>query len=195
MVVSMRSEKPICAQPCLLDFSPNLALGSFNDGLIDDGPFSFFQGRSSSASSFNASQLLVSNGEVFCLENSPIYRKRLTGSSPFPSGSSRVCTLVHPPSSLTHCPPPPQQSSDLLSFSEVWNVSVWEMCVSVYSYWFAILLVLFLRGFIVYHRISVDLMLPCIHSQGHTHIYGYKTDTFKDRRQTHSRTGQIYSRS
>ena len=49
-MVSMRSEKPICAPPRL------------SVCLIDDGPVSPFQWRSSSASSFHASLLQTING-------------------------------------------------------------------------------------------------------------------------------------
>ena len=45
----MRSKKPICASPRLSEASPTLPLKEFQC-LIDDGPLSAFQGRSSSAS-------------------------------------------------------------------------------------------------------------------------------------------------
>ena len=50
-MVCMRSEKPICAPPCLSEVSTMSPLTR----LTDDGPLSSFQGRSSSASSFHAS--------------------------------------------------------------------------------------------------------------------------------------------
>ena len=54
-MVSMRSEKPICAPPRLSEVPPTFHWSGSNDRLIDDGPLSSFQGRSSSASSFNTS--------------------------------------------------------------------------------------------------------------------------------------------
>ena len=56
-MVSMRSEKSICALPRLsLRRFPNVAFEMVPIvGLFDDGPLSSFQGRSSSAFSFHAS--------------------------------------------------------------------------------------------------------------------------------------------
>ena len=58
-MVFVRSENPICAPPRLSDVFPTKRRlwNSSNVCLIDDGPFSFFQGRLSSASSFHASLL------------------------------------------------------------------------------------------------------------------------------------------
>ena len=56
----MRSEKPICAPPRLSEVSPTLPLKRFQ--CSDDGPLSSFQGRSSSALSFNASLRQPING-------------------------------------------------------------------------------------------------------------------------------------
>ena len=59
-MVSMCSEKPICTSPSLLEVFP-LPLKWFQC-LIDDGPLSSFQERSSSASSFQASLLQAIDG-------------------------------------------------------------------------------------------------------------------------------------
>ena len=67
-MVSMRSEKPICAPHCLSEVSPTLPLK--NVRLIDDGPLSSFGGRSSSASSFHASLLQAIDG-VMTLASCP----------------------------------------------------------------------------------------------------------------------------
>ena len=53
-LVSMPSEKPICAPPRLSEVSPTLPLKP----LIRDGPLSSFQGRSSSASSLDSFHVL-----------------------------------------------------------------------------------------------------------------------------------------
>ena len=60
-MVSMRSEKAICAPPCLSEVSPTLPLKCFRCS-SDNGPPSSFQGRLSSASSFNASLLQAISG-------------------------------------------------------------------------------------------------------------------------------------
>ena len=63
-MISERSEKPIIMRstPSLRSF-PNVALeNGSNVRLTDDGPLSSFQGRSSSASSFNSSLLQVIDG-------------------------------------------------------------------------------------------------------------------------------------
>ena len=61
-IVSMRSEKPIRAPPPYLRSIPIVAFESSDVPLIDDGPLSSFQGRSSSASSFHASLLQAIDG-------------------------------------------------------------------------------------------------------------------------------------
>ena len=58
-MVSMRSEKPICAPPRLSDVSPTLP---FQIVPLSDGPLSSFPGRSSNASSFHASLLQAIDG-------------------------------------------------------------------------------------------------------------------------------------
>ena len=58
-MVSKRSEKPIYAPSRLRSFPDVVFKNSSNVGLIDDGPLSSFQGRSSSASSFHVSLLQV----------------------------------------------------------------------------------------------------------------------------------------
>ena len=68
-MISMGSEKPICAPPRLSDASPALPLKRFQC-LSDDGPLSSFQGRSSSTSSFHAS-LLQPIGGVMSLALCP----------------------------------------------------------------------------------------------------------------------------
>ena len=60
----MRSEKPICAPPRLSEVSPSSPLNQFNVRLIDDGPLSSLQGRSSSASSFHTALLQAIDGVV-----------------------------------------------------------------------------------------------------------------------------------
>ena len=61
-MVFMRSEKPICASTRLSDVSPKLLLKRFQCLSDYDGPLPSFQGRSSSASSFNASLLQAVDG-------------------------------------------------------------------------------------------------------------------------------------
>ena len=58
----MRSKKPICAPPSLSEISPTLPLKRFQCSSDEDGPLSSFQGRSSNASSFNASLLQAIDG-------------------------------------------------------------------------------------------------------------------------------------
>ena len=58
----MCSLKPICAPPRLSEVSPTLLLGGCSVRLIDDGPLSSFQGRSSSASTFHDSLLQAIDG-------------------------------------------------------------------------------------------------------------------------------------
>ena len=62
-MVSMRSGKAhVCAPPCLGSF-PNVGFETVpRVGLIDDGPFSFSQGKLLSASSFYASLLDAPDG-------------------------------------------------------------------------------------------------------------------------------------
>ena len=52
-MVSIRSEKAICAPPRLSEVPPRLPLKRFQCSSNDDGPLSSFQGRSSGASSFH----------------------------------------------------------------------------------------------------------------------------------------------
>ena len=59
-MVFMRSEKPICVPPRISEVSPTLPLKRFQ--CSDDSPLSSFQGRSSSASSFNACLRQAING-------------------------------------------------------------------------------------------------------------------------------------
>ena len=59
--IIMRSEKPICAPPRLSEISATSPLKRFQC-LIDDGPLSSFQGRSSSTSSFHACLLQAIDG-------------------------------------------------------------------------------------------------------------------------------------
>ena len=62
----MRSEKPICAPSRLSQTFPQCCLwNGSNVRLIEDGPLSSFQGRSSGASSFNASLLQAISGMMF----------------------------------------------------------------------------------------------------------------------------------
>ena len=63
-MVFVLSEKPICAPPRLSEVSLTLLLKRFQIRLIDDGPLSSFEGRSSSASSFYASLLQAIDGEM-----------------------------------------------------------------------------------------------------------------------------------
>ena len=58
----MHSEKPYALHPVCQTFLQRHLWNSFNVRLIDDGPLSSFQGRSSSTFSFNASLLQVING-------------------------------------------------------------------------------------------------------------------------------------
>ena len=60
-IISMRSEKPIGAPRRLSEVSQRRFSNGFNVRLINDGPLPSFQGRSSSASSFQASLPLVSD--------------------------------------------------------------------------------------------------------------------------------------
>ena len=60
-MVSLRSEKPICAPPRLSDVSPTSPLKRCQCS-SHDGPLSSFQGRSSSASSFHAFLLQAVDG-------------------------------------------------------------------------------------------------------------------------------------
>ena len=62
-MVSMCREKPIYALPRLPDVSPTLPLKQFQC-LIDDGPLSSFEGRSSNAFSFHASLLQAIDGVI-----------------------------------------------------------------------------------------------------------------------------------
>ena len=67
-VVAMRSEKPNVFHPVSQTSFPNVAFGTVlmplgRTRLIDDGPLSSFQRRSSSASSFHA---LSSPGDRWC---------------------------------------------------------------------------------------------------------------------------------
>ncbi len=67
----MRWENPICAPPRLSKFPQRCHCDSSSVRLIDNGPFSSFQGRSSSASSSHASILQANNGVMFlalCLQ-------------------------------------------------------------------------------------------------------------------------------
>ena len=57
-----RRGKPVCSPPLLSDVFSVLPLKNANVGLIDDGPFSSFQGRSSSVSSFYAFLLQAIDG-------------------------------------------------------------------------------------------------------------------------------------
>ena len=61
----MRSENPICAPPHLSQVSPILPFKQVQNRLMDDGPLSSFQGRSSSASSFHASLFQVIGGVMY----------------------------------------------------------------------------------------------------------------------------------
>ena len=63
-VVSMRSENPYALHPSL-NTPKRCLLNNSNVRLIDDGPLSSFQGRSSSASSFHASLLQMIDGVMF----------------------------------------------------------------------------------------------------------------------------------
>ena len=74
-MICMRSEKPIklCVPPRLSEVSttsPSNVPNGFNVRLTDDGPFASFQGRLSSASSFNASFLQAIDG-VMALASCP----------------------------------------------------------------------------------------------------------------------------
>ena len=75
-MVTMRSEKHNVLHPVSQTSFPNVAFGTVlmpvgRTRLIDDGPFSSFQRRSSSASSFHASLLQAING-VMSLALCPI---------------------------------------------------------------------------------------------------------------------------
>ena len=61
-MVSMRSEPPYALHPISQKFPQRCLRNGSKVRLIDDGPLSSFQGRSSSASSFNASLLQAING-------------------------------------------------------------------------------------------------------------------------------------
>ena len=63
-MVSMRSEKPICAPPRLSEVPERCLWNVSNVLLTDDGPLSSYLGGSFSASSFNASLLQEINGVV-----------------------------------------------------------------------------------------------------------------------------------
>ena len=63
-------KNPICTPPCLSEVSQRCLWNSSNVRLIDDGPLSSFQGRSSNASSFHAS-LLQSMDAVMSLALCP----------------------------------------------------------------------------------------------------------------------------
>ena len=70
-MVSMRSERPICAPPRLSEVPPTMPLKRFNIRLIDDGLLSSFQRRSSSASPFHGSLLQAIDGVMslaLCLQ-------------------------------------------------------------------------------------------------------------------------------
>ena len=61
-MVSMRSEIPYALHPISQKFPQRCLRNGSKVRLIDDGPLSSFQGRSSSASSFHASLLQAING-------------------------------------------------------------------------------------------------------------------------------------
>ena len=61
-MVSVRSERPICASPRLSAVSTTLPLKQFQCCLIDGGRLSSFRGRSSNASSFHAFLLQAIDG-------------------------------------------------------------------------------------------------------------------------------------
>ena len=61
-MVSMCSEKPICAPPRLSEVFPPSPFKWFQSSTTDNGPLSSFQGKSSSASSFHASLLQAIDG-------------------------------------------------------------------------------------------------------------------------------------
>ena len=93
-IVSVRSEKRICTSPRLSEVSTKCCLwNNSNVRLIDYDPLSFFQGRSSSASSFHASLLqaidvlgFVSAGGVSSLSTLQIFRE-----------ASHLLELLYPP--------------------------------------------------------------------------------------------------